>query len=172
MAAPAESRAGSSTTDPSREMLAGLIERVTVHSPANGFCVLRIKARGHRDLVTVVGHAAEINPGEWITVSGEWVTDREHGLQFKASFLCTSPPTSAEGMAKYLGSGMIRGIGPIYASKLIDAFGEEVFAVIEESPEVICSLIICSSYAASPANVSIDGPCLWACRKLRLRHCG
>ena len=85
MAAPAESRAGSSTTEPSREVLAGLIERVTFHSPANGFCVLRIKARGHRDLVTVVGHAAEINPGEWITVSGEWVTDREHGLQFKAT---------------------------------------------------------------------------------------
>jgi exodeoxyribonuclease V alpha subunit len=135
MAAAAESRPGSSTTEPSREVLAGLIERVTFHSPANGFCVLRIKARGHRDLVTVVGHAAEINPGEWITVSGEWLTDREHGLQFKASFLRTSPPTSAEGMAKYLGSGMIRGIGPIYASKLIDAFGEQVFAVIEESPE-------------------------------------
>jgi exodeoxyribonuclease V alpha subunit len=116
-------------------VLAGLIERVTFHSSASGFCVLRIKARGHRELVTVVGHAAEINPGEWITVSGEWVSDREHGLQFKAAFLRTSPPTSAEGMAKYLGSGMIRGIGPIYASKLIDAFGEEVFAVIEESPE-------------------------------------
>ena len=135
MASPAESGGASSTTEPSREVLAGLIERVTFHSPANGFCVLRIKARGHRDLVTVVGHAAEINPGEWITVSGEWVTDREHGLQFKASFLRTSPPTSAEGMAKYLGSGMIRGIGPIYASKLIDAFGEQVFAVIEEAPE-------------------------------------
>jgi exodeoxyribonuclease V alpha subunit len=69
MAAPAESSPGSSTAEPSREVLAGLIERVTFHSPANGFCVLRIKARGHRDLVTVVGHAAEINPGEWITVS-------------------------------------------------------------------------------------------------------
>ena len=135
MAAPAESRGPSSTTEPTREVLAGLIERVTFHSSASGFCVLRIKARGHRELVTVVGHAAEINPGEWITVSGEWVSDREHGLQFKAAFLRTSPPTSAEGMAKYLGSGMIRGIGPIYASKLIDAFGEEVFAVIEESPE-------------------------------------
>jgi ATP-dependent exoDNAse (exonuclease V) alpha subunit len=78
------------------------------------------RSRGQRELVTVVGHAAEINPGEWITVSGEWVNDREHGLQFKATFLRTSPPTSAEGMAKYLGSGMIRGIGPIYASKVID----------------------------------------------------
>ena len=120
MASPAESGGASSTTETSREVLAGLIERVTFHSPANGFCVLRIKARGQRELVMVVGHAAVINPGEWITVSGEWVNDREHGLQFKATFLRTSPPTSAEGMAKYLDSGMIRGIGPIYASKVID----------------------------------------------------
>jgi exodeoxyribonuclease V alpha subunit len=97
--------------------------------------VLRIKARGQRELVTVVGHAAEISVGEWVTVSGVWVNDREHGLQFKASFLRSSPPTSAEGIEKYLGSGMIRGIGPIYASKLVDAFGSQVFEVIEQAPE-------------------------------------
>jgi len=97
--------------------------------------MLRIKARGQLELVTVVGHAAQINPGEWVTVFGEWVNDREHGLQFQATFLRTSPPTSAEGMAKSLGSGMVRDIGSIYPSKLIDAFGEEVFAVIEAAPE-------------------------------------
>ena len=93
------------------EVLAGAIERVTFHNPSNGFCVLRIKARGHRDLVTVVGHAAELSVGEWVTVCGCWVSDREHGQQFKASFLRSSPPTTAEGIEKYLGSGMIRGIG-------------------------------------------------------------
>jgi exodeoxyribonuclease V alpha subunit len=97
--------------------------------------VLRIKARGHRELVTVVGHAAEISAGEWVTVSGTWVNDREHGQQFKAAFLRSSPPTTAEGIEKYLGSGMIRGIGPIYASKLLAAFGAEVFEVIEQAPE-------------------------------------
>ena len=56
-----------------REVLAGLVERVTFHNPENGFCVLRTRARGHRDLVTVVGHAAMVAPGEWITASGEWV---------------------------------------------------------------------------------------------------
>ncbi len=117
------------------EVLAGSIERVTFHNPANGFCVLRIKARGHRDLVTVVGHAAEISAGEWVTVSGVWVNSREHGQQFKAAFLRSSPPTTAEGIEKYLGSGMIRGIGPIYASKLVAAFGAEVFEVIEQAPE-------------------------------------
>ena len=93
-----------------REVLAGLIERVTYHNVENGFCVLRAKARGHRDIVTVVGHAATIAAGEWITASGEWVNDRTHGQQFKARFLRTSPPTSAHGIEKYLSSGMIRGI--------------------------------------------------------------
>ena len=77
-----------------QEVLAGLIERVTYHNAENGFCVLRAKARGHRDVVTVVGHAAAIAAGEWITASGEWVNDRTHGQQFKARFLRTSPPTS------------------------------------------------------------------------------
>ena len=69
-----------------------------------GFCVLRIKARGHRELVTVVGHAAVISAGEWITASGEWINDRTHGQQYKAKFLKTSEPTSLDGIEKYLGN--------------------------------------------------------------------
>lgn len=139
MAAPAERRPLSEpqadASGQASEVLAGSIERVTFHNPENGFCVLRIKARGHRELVTVVGHAAEISAGEWVTVSGVWVNDRQHGQQFRAAFLRSSPPTTAEGIEKYLGSGMIRGIGPIYASKLVRAFGAEVFEVIEQAPE-------------------------------------
>jgi exodeoxyribonuclease V alpha subunit len=131
---PPPSSANTSAAQPT-EVLAGSIERVTFHNAENGFCVLRIKARGHRELVTVVGHAAEISAGEWVTVSGTWVNSREHGQQFKAAFLRASPPTTAEGIEKYLGSGMIRGIGPIYASKLVTAFGAEVFEVIEQAPE-------------------------------------
>src|SRR6202049_3091970 len=118
-----------------QEVLAGLIERVTYHNSENGFCVLRAKVRGHRDVVTVVGHAAAIAAGEWITASGEWVNDRTHGQQFKARFLRTSAPTSADGIEKYLSSGMIRGIGPAYAKKLVRAFGEKVFDVIETTPD-------------------------------------
>jgi exodeoxyribonuclease V alpha subunit len=92
------------------EVLAGLIERVTYHNSENGFCVLRAKVRGHRDVVTVVGHATTIAAGEWITASGEWVNDRTHGQQFKARFLRTSAPTSADGIEKYLSSGMIRAL--------------------------------------------------------------
>src|SRR5258707_4543445 len=61
-----------------QEVLAGLVERVTFHNAENGFCVLRAKVRGHRELVTAVGHAATIAAGEWITASGEWVNDRTH----------------------------------------------------------------------------------------------
>ena len=82
---------------PAHEVLAGLVERVTFHNEDNGFCVLRMKARGQRDLVTVVGQAATISAGEWITASGEWANDRTHGLQFRARFLKTSAPTSDRG---------------------------------------------------------------------------
>ena len=97
-----------SNTDTRGEVLAGLVERVTYHNTENGFCVLRIKARGQRDLVTTVGHAATISAGEWVTASGEWTNDRAHGLQFRARFLKTSAPSSIEGIERYLGSGMGR----------------------------------------------------------------
>jgi exodeoxyribonuclease V alpha subunit len=118
-----------------QEVLAGLVEHVTFHNPDSGFCVLRIKARGQRDLLTVIGHAAIIAAGEWVTASGEWVNDRTHGQQFKARFLKTQVPTSLEGIEKYLASGMIRGIGPVYAKKMLTAFGERLFEVIEAEPE-------------------------------------
>ena len=118
-----------------QEVLAGLVERVTFHNDDNGFCVLRIKARGHRELITVVGHAATISAGEWVTASGEWINDHTHGQQFKARFMRTSAPTSIDGIEKYLGSGMIRGIGPVYAKKLVRAFGEKVFDTIEAEPD-------------------------------------
>ena len=123
------------TAAPQQEVLAGLVERVTFHNIETGFCVLRIKARGHRDMVTVVGHAAIISAGEWVTATGEWVNDRTHGQQFKTRFMRTSAPTSIDGIEKYLSSGMIRGIGPVYAKKLVKAFGEKVFDTIEANPE-------------------------------------
>jgi exodeoxyribonuclease V alpha subunit len=119
----------------STEVLAGLVERVTFHNQDTGFCVLRLKARGHRDLVTTIGHAAMISAGEWVTTSGEWINDHTHGLQFRARFLKTSAPTSLDGIEKYLGSGMIRGIGPVYAKRMVKMFGKDVFDLIEVEPE-------------------------------------
>jgi exodeoxyribonuclease V alpha subunit len=121
--------------DRGREPLAGLVERVTFHSAESGFCVLRVKVRGHRDLVTVLGSAAEVHAGESIQASGQWQQHREHGLQFRANHLQVVPPSSIEGIRRYLGSGMIKGIGPHFASRLVAAFGENVFNVIEQTPQ-------------------------------------
>jgi exodeoxyribonuclease V alpha subunit len=117
------------------EVLAGLVDRVTFHNSETGFCVLRVKARGQRDPITVIGHAAMISAGEFVQASGSWVNDRTHGVQFRASFLKATAPTTIEGIEKYLGSGMIRGIGPVYAKKLVRAFGEDVFEVIAQAPD-------------------------------------
>jgi len=113
------------------ETISGLVERVTFHNEENGFAVLQVKAKGHRDLVTVVGALPSVSAGEWLTAEGRWVQDREFGQQFRAELLQSSAPTTREGIEKYLGSGMVKGIGPIYAKKLVDKFGEQIFDVIE-----------------------------------------
>jgi exodeoxyribonuclease V alpha subunit len=113
------------------ESVSGLVERVTFHNEENGFAVLQVKAKGHRDLVTVVGSLPSVSAGEWLTAEGRWVQDREFGQQFKAELLQSSAPTTREGIEKYLGSGMVKGIGPVYAKKLVDKFGEQIFEVIE-----------------------------------------
>src|SRR5438046_10421829 len=122
------------STASSTEVLAGLVDRVTFHNSENGFCVLRVKARGQRDLITLIGHAAMISAGEFVQASGSWANDRTHGLQFRASFLKATAPTSPAAIERYLGSRLIRVIGPVYAKKLVAAFGDGVFEVIENNP--------------------------------------
>ncbi len=113
------------------ESLSGLIERVTFFNEENGFAVLKVKAKGHRDQVTVIGSLPSVSAGEWVTAEGRWIQDREFGPQFKAEMLASTAPTTREGIEKYLGSGMVKGIGPIYAKKLVDRFGGQIFDVIE-----------------------------------------
>jgi len=127
MSAPAQS-----TSPILPESLSGLIERVTFANEDSGFSVLKVKAKGHRDLVTVVGTLPSVSAGEWLTAQGHWVQDREFGLQFRAEVLASTAPTTKEGIEKYLGSGMVKGIGPIYAKKLVDNFGEKIFDIIEK----------------------------------------
>jgi exodeoxyribonuclease V alpha subunit len=123
-----------SSTEPP-QVVSGSVEHVTYHSEQTGFCVLRVKVRGQRDLVTVVGSAATVSPGEFIEGEGSWVNDRTHGLQFRTGSLRVVPPSTLEGMEKYLASGMVRGIGPHFAGKLVRAFREQVFDVIERTPQ-------------------------------------
>jgi exodeoxyribonuclease V alpha subunit len=144
MATSADSSRGAPRGDgpkrPPPEHISGAVERVTFHSPESGFCVLRIKARGQRDLVTLIGQAASVTAGEYVEASGAWVTDRKHGLQFKATLLQVIPPSTLDGIERYLGSGMVKGIGPHFARTLVSAYGERVFDVIEDNPERLLEL--------------------------------
>ncbi|HXD87279.1 MAG TPA: ATP-dependent RecD-like DNA helicase [Urbifossiella sp.] len=116
------------------ELLTGVIERITFHNLDSGYCVLRVQAKGHRELVTVVGASQQVIAGEYVKASGDWITDRQHGLQFKAAEIKTTPPHTPEGIAKYLGSGLVKGIGPRFAQRIVDAFGERTLDVIDQSP--------------------------------------
>src|SRR5687767_4674238 len=90
---------------PAVESLSGLIERVTFFNEENGFAVVKVKARGQRDFVTVVGALPSVSAGEWLTAEGQWVRDAQFGLQFRANIIKSTPPTTLEGIEKYLSSG-------------------------------------------------------------------
>ncbi len=116
------------------ETLSGIIERVTSHDAESGFAVLRVQPNGRRGLVTVVGHLPNATAGEYVEATGGWVQHREYGTQFKADALRTMPPHTRDGIVKYLGSGLVKGIGPHFARKIVDVFGERTLEVIDESP--------------------------------------
>jgi len=113
------------------------------HLPQRGerLCVLRVKVRGQRDLITMLGSAAEVHAGEHIQASGHWEQHREHGPQFRALFLQVTPPSSREGIERYLASGLIKGIGPHFAKRLVAAFGEAAFDVIETAPRRLLEVV-------------------------------
>lgn len=113
--------------------IAGLVERVTFFNEENGFCILKVRVRGHADVVAVIGSAPAVSPGEWIDARGQWVQDREFGRQFKADILHVTPPGSPEGIERYLASGLVKGVGPTYARKLVARFGTGIFEVIENA---------------------------------------
>jgi len=119
------------------DKLSGIVERVTYHNPENGFAVLRVQVPGRRGLVTVVGHLPSVVAGEYVEAVGAWVQDREHGPQFKATELRSMPPHTLAGIEKYLGSGLVKGIGPHFARKIVAYFGERTLAVIDESPSYL-----------------------------------
>ncbi len=117
------------------ERLSGLVERVTFHNQESGFCVLRVKVKGHRDPQTVVGTLPDVREGEWLEAEGGWKIDPRHGQQFQAHSLRTAPPNTIEGIERYLASGMIKGIGSHLARQLVSKFGLQVFEVIDKTPK-------------------------------------
>ena len=113
------------------DQIEGSVERVTFHSEDSGFCVLRAKVSGHRELVTIIGKLPVIVAGEFISATGDWIIDKQHGRQFKADHIKNSPPSSLKGIEKFLASGLIKGIGPKYAERLVEHFGKDVYDIME-----------------------------------------
>ena len=124
------------------DQISGSVERITYYNEENGYTVLRLKpdsrdmlpfkyASGKDSLITVIGNLPEINTGEWLKLTGRWSTHSKHGRQFQAEQCEQSLPATLEGVRRYLGSGLIKGIGPVMADRIVDAFGEETLDVIE-----------------------------------------
>ena len=113
------------------ETLRGSVERVTFFNEETGFAVLHVAVREHAEPVTVIGNLPAAHAGEAVTAAGRWTRDPRHGLQFRADTLSAEAPDSREGIERYLGGGLIRGIGPVLAKKLVAKFGEKVFDIID-----------------------------------------
>lgn len=112
--------------------LQGTLERITYVNEENNYVVARLEIPGRRDLLTIVGNLVSVNPGETLRLQGEWVTHRRYGEQFRVDRYETIRPATAAAIEKYLGSGLIKGIGPVFARRLVEAFGPDTLRVIEE----------------------------------------
>jgi len=117
------------------EHLEGNVERVTYYSEETGYAVIRLATPGQPDLVTVVGHLPEVQPGERLRLEGAWSTHPQYGRQFKAERCEQVLPATAEGIRRYLGSGLVRGVGPVTAKRIVARFGAETLQILDEEPE-------------------------------------
>ena len=117
------------------DSLVGVVERVTYFNPETGYSVLRLTVRGQPDPVTVVGALPETTPGEHLRLEGAWTTHPDYGRQFKAEKCEQVLPATVEGIRRYLGSGLIKGVGPKTAEKIVKAFGPETLYVIDSEPQ-------------------------------------
>jgi exodeoxyribonuclease V alpha subunit len=129
----------------SGEHISGSVERITYYNEESGYTVLRLNpdskgmlpfkyASGPNELITVVGNLPELNPGEWLKLTGRWATHARHGRQFQAEMCEQTLPATTEGIKRYLGSGMIRGIGPVMADRIVNKFGDQALDIIELEP--------------------------------------
>ena len=122
------------------ETLNGILERIVFENPDTGFTIGRFSARGHAELVTIVGNLASVNPGESLLLNGEWVNNPKYGLQFQIERAETIQPANIIGIRKYLGSGLIKGIGPKMAARIVGLFGMDTIDIIEQTPEKLAGV--------------------------------
>ena len=123
-----------------RETLKGTVERITYHSEETGYTVVRLAVSGFRDALTAVGNMADVNVGESLRLEGLWATHPQYGRQFKVLDYKTVLPATVEGIRKYLGSGLIKGIGPVMARRIVKKFGAQTLDVIEREPDRLLSV--------------------------------
>jgi exodeoxyribonuclease V alpha subunit len=112
--------------------LQGQIERITYFNEENGFTIARVKVYGEHDLITITGNLISPTPGEILAMEGEWVHHPKYGRQFKVHFSQTKVPATSYGIEKYLGSGLVKGIGPVMAKRIVKEFGDETFSIIDD----------------------------------------
>ena len=115
--------------------LQGILERIVYENPDTGYIVGRLSSRDHSELITVVGNLASVNPGESLLLRGEWVDNARYGRQFQIEKYETILPANVVGLRKYLGSGLIKGIGPKMATRIVQKFGMDTMDIIEHNPE-------------------------------------
>lgn len=117
-----------------------VIERITYQNEETGYTVIRCRAKGYQELVTLVGTMPQVYIGTVLTASGSWKIDSRYGRQFAMESFEEQLPATVFGMEKYLGSGMIKGIGPKYAKKIVAKFGKDTLDVIEKEPDRLLSI--------------------------------
>ncbi len=120
---------------PGLDSVTGVLERITYHNEENGYTVARLAVEGERDLVTIVGSFSNPIVGEMLVCEGRWSAHREYGRQLTVERYSTSRPATAFAIEKYLGSGLIKGVGPVMAKRMTDFFGVDTLDVIEHEPE-------------------------------------
>lgn len=112
-----------------------VVERITYQNPENGYTVLRAAVRNYKELVTVVGNLLDVNVGSVLLLQGDWKVDPKYGNQFCAEKWEETMPATVYGIEKYLGSGLIRGVGPKFAGRIVRTFGTDTLTVIEEETD-------------------------------------
>jgi exodeoxyribonuclease V alpha subunit len=117
------------------EIIQGSVERITFTNEENGYSVIKVKVPGRKDTVSVVGNFVSVTPGEVLRMEGSWDFHARFGEQFKVDRYETAVPDSIRGIVQYLGSGLIRGIGPIMAKRIVSRFETSTLEVIENNPE-------------------------------------
>lgn len=122
------------------ETLNGILERIVYENPDTGYTVGRLSARGYPELVTIVGNLVSVNAGESLLLNGEWVINPKYGPQFQIEKYETVQPATILGIRKYLRSGLIKGIGPKMATRIVDQFGMDTIDVIEQEPDKLAAV--------------------------------